>query len=408
MRNGLKLLLPSMVLLSAIVTANGAAAGEVPAAGGTGVSEAANASSAANVLGKIRGLDFADRSAQYDAMVFDPSGWQVGMVVSKEPYAVVTGADPSSGIVKLRVWTGVLTRDGSDLLTYWDELWLDRTGKVTNAITDADATIDNYFAAPSQEDYRTRMYLGKAPWADIPTDAEAAERGIAKVPDKTTFNVYGIVFKEADVVVAEPSNEIRKGVDIPDRIPAFAKRKETTDVTLPKDMRDHWAWEFTADLMKKGIVEGYEDNTIRPDLNLTRGEFVALLCRAIGLNSGDGEVEGYTDVKGHWSETYIAAAQKAGVLSSHPVSLQFQPDAKLTRIDMAEMVANVLSAFQVTVPAAELTFNDTQSLSAHQIQSLRAVVGAGIIGGYPDGSFKPKGLLTRAEAFKVVSVLINS
>lgn len=47
------------------------------------------------------------------------------------------------------------------------------------------------------------------------------------------------------------------------------------------DIEKHWAKEDTEYLAKIGIVNGYDDGTVKPDQMITRGEVFALLARAI-------------------------------------------------------------------------------------------------------------------------------
>ena len=54
-----------------------------------------------------------------------------------------------------------------------------------------------------------------------------------------------------------------------------------------------------------------------------------------------------------------------------------------------------------------LEFNDIGELSMPQKILLSHAVANGIIGGYPDGTFKPNNNLTRAEASKILSIYMN-
>ena len=54
-----------------------------------------------------------------------------------------------------------------------------------------------------------------------------------------------------------------------------------------------------------------------------------------------------------------------------------------------------------------LTFTDTDGLDETSEILLSHAVANGIIGGYPDGSFKPQNNLTRAEASKILAVYME-
>lgn len=366
---------------------------------------ASAAQGASSPLTLVKGLDYEERNQAYDAMTLSPSGWQAGMVVSKDPYAVVTAADAKGANV--RIWTGVIAREQNDLLVYWDEIRVETSGRIDFHATDVGETIRGYFESPSQETYRTKAFLGKVPWADIPTDAEAARNGSSKVASDGVVNVYGIAFKDPNQAVSATPGPVRQETDIPDAVPTLKKFKETVVEKLPEDAADHWAKEEILDLMKKTIIEGYEDHTIRPDRTLSKAEFVTLLVKSLGLDPAKAPVSGYADLGEHWSGPMVAAAQQSGLLDKKPVELNFAPDTPISRMEMVELVNRILHMYGLSFKADALSFSDTASLTETNKASLQAVVNAGIVGGYPDGSFRPKGSLTRAEAFKVVSRVIH-
>ena len=49
---------------------------------------------------------------------------------------------------------------------------------------------------------------------------------------------------------------------------------------VPKDIAGHWAEAGIMELIYKGIVSGYDDNTFRPDAAITRAEFCCLIVKA--------------------------------------------------------------------------------------------------------------------------------
>jgi hypothetical protein len=366
---------------------------------------AAQAALASSPFAPVQGLDYEERDKQYEALKLSPAGWQVGMVISKEPYAVVTKVDTMGANV--RIWTGVIARDYNDLLVYWDEIRVESSGRVAFHATDVGETMTDYFENASQESYRTKAYLGKFPWADIPTDAEAALEGSSKVSSDGVVNVYGIVFQDQNRAQASSPGPVKKETDIPDVVPTLKRFKETAVTKLPSDAESHWAQEEILDLMKKSIIEGYEDHTIRPDRTLSKAEFITLLVKSLGIDPAKSGVSGYEDMNNHWSGPMIAAAQGSGLLEAKPVDLNFAPDMAISRMEMAELINRILLKYKVTLKAESLTFTDTGRLPEANKAALKAVVNAGIVGGYPDGSFRPEGSLTRAEAFKVISRVIH-
>lgn len=112
--------------------------------------------------------------------------------------------------------------------------------------------------------------------------------------------------------------------------------------TFP-DISGHWAEDFIDSLVDRGAVNGFPDNTFRPDTFLTRAQFVKILLLAIGV-----EPEGYTpqapfrDVPfDHWASSYIAAAQSRGLVVGYPDG-SFQPERFVTRAEVMTVVARAL------------------------------------------------------------------
>ncbi|TVY10415.1 S-layer homology domain-containing protein [Paenibacillus cremeus] len=393
-----------------IVSQSSMLAGEALAA--AAAPAVASVSVSSSPLSQVQGLNSLERNKLYEGITFNTAGWQIGTIVSKEPYAVVTAFDEKGPIV--RVWTGVLVREGSDLETNWDELRVSTAGKVLLHVTDLDATIPGYFASPSKDMFKSKAYLGAYPWADIPTDPEAEKAGSDKVTSNIALHVYGNISMDKSEVVSTNLGPIKKEAAIPDTVPALKRFGEIAVPKLPVDATTHWAKDEILDLMKKSIIEGYDDHTIRPDRTLSRAEFLTLLVKTLGLSAAGkgtitGEELGYIDLNTHWALPAIEEAQQFGLLDKKPASFKFEPDAPMSRIEMIGLLGRVLQKYGAAGSGASEApgFSDTGSLTEASKAALQAVVGAGIVGGYPDGTFRPDGKLTRAEAFKVISRLFQ-
>jgi len=101
---------------------------------------------------------------------------------------------------------------------------------------------------------------------------------------------------------------------------------------------------------------------------------------------------GYRDINGHWAEGAIAALTKKGIVSGY-ANYRFDPDRAVTRAEGASMLVR---AFDPASTPAALSFRDLSS--RHWAYKAIAVsVGAGYMNGYPDRTFGPERLMTRAE-----------
>lgn len=104
----------------------------------------------------------------------------------------------------------------------------------------------------------------------------------------------------------------------------------------------------------------------------------------------------------HYAAGAIAFVNAQGVMKGDPAG-QFRGAAPITRAEMAAAAANYL---KLAVPAdGQSSFNDTTGHWAQGV--IEANVKAGLLKGYPDGSFKPNAYLTRAEAVVIVNQMFD-
>lgn len=111
-----------------------------------------------------------------------------------------------------------------------------------------------------------------------------------------------------------------------------------TDV--PEDSDVYSAVETLSTL---GILNGYEDNTFKPDGNITRAEMCAVLCRALGFGGVSGSYYDccFTDVpRDHWAYWYVALCKEHDIVDGMGNDI-FVPDSSVT---LSQAVKMILSA----------------------------------------------------------------
>lgn len=165
------------------------------------------------------------------------------------------------------------------------------------------------------------------------------------------------------------------------------------------DMNGHWAQKQVEQLASKFLVKGAADDRFMPDAAITRAEFSALLTRAIGLTP---KVSGsFTDVSSSaWYAGAVGAASSAGIVEGYETHV-FEPDASITREQMAVMIVRALktAGFSVQTDAAKLSrFDDRGKISEYAKAAISGALQAGIIDGMTAGTFAPQNHATRAEA----------
>lgn len=172
-----------------------------------------------------------------------------------------------------------------------------------------------------------------------------------------------------------------------------------------EDAKGHWAEEAIQILTEKGVINGYPDGLAHPDEIITRGKFAALVARTMELpEPEESEVTlRFTDIAGHWSEQHIEALIIAGIIQKDDFGTEFQPDQPITRMEMIRMLVRAIGKGDHDASCPCITgFSDDGTLSEADQSSICTGKEYGIVDGYPDGTVKPDGEATRAEAFEML------
>lgn len=166
-----------------------------------------------------------------------------------------------------------------------------------------------------------------------------------------------------------------------------------------------WAKEQIEVLASKGIIDT-ADKTYKPEANITRGEFIAYLVRALGISAkADGS---FTDVKeSHKYYKEIAIAKKLGIAVGY--DNKFNPDKAITRQDMFVLTEKALTLTgnpNTKGSTADLKkFSDSSKIASYAKQSTANLVKAGIINGDGKG-INPTSYTNKASAAVVIYNLI--
>ncbi|MEF9991802.1 MAG: N-acetylmuramoyl-L-alanine amidase [Peptostreptococcaceae bacterium] len=108
------------------------------------------------------------------------------------------------------------------------------------------------------------------------------------------------------------------------------------------DVDNHWAKSQILDFASKGYVNGYEDGTFRPENAVSRAEFVKMINKVLGF-SEMGEV-GFIDInKSDWYYNDICIGVKAGYINGYEDN-SFRPNEPITREEASKIVAKVMNA----------------------------------------------------------------
>ncbi len=169
----------------------------------------------------------------------------------------------------------------------------------------------------------------------------------------------------------------------------------------------HWAYKYINELSAKGILNGYNDGSFKPDNNVTREEFVKIVIVATGLYDEE-TVCSFDDIdEADWFYQYVASAFDKGIIRGVDDAL-FGVGEAISRQDVAVIIARIISYLKdEALPQSEAEFADSELVSDYATESIGYLSGIGILNGYEDGSFRPQNALSRAEAATIISKLLS-
>ena len=106
-----------------------------------------------------------------------------------------------------------------------------------------------------------------------------------------------------------------------------------------------------------------------------------------------------------WYYNYIASAYRNNIISGINEDF-FGVGNMLTREDASVIATRIISKFSyITEPEQEKGFSDFNSISDYAKESVQILSKIKIINGFEDGTYRPKGFLTRAEASKIIYMI---
>lgn len=167
--------------------------------------------------------------------------------------------------------------------------------------------------------------------------------------------------------------------------------------------KTEWYFDYVSYAVKAGIMSGVSDNLFEPDAALTRAQLATILYNYAGCPQVT-----YTNVfadvpDGQWYTAPILWAWEQGIISGYGNGL-FGTDDPVTREQMVQMVyqMGIYEGMYVGADEAVLNqFNDRNTLSDWAVPAMSWAVQVGIISGRDGGMF-PKEGSSRAEAATVL------
>lgn len=190
----------------------------------------------------------------------------------------------------------------------------------------------------------------------------------------------------------------------------YAAQNKFTDIK-----ETDWYYNALENIVEKGVIGGYPDNTFKPQNNITRAEFTKILLTSLDTYIVKGE--SFADTQGHWAEDIIYTAWEKFIIrkadfgaKEYERGVKYYPDKEITRIEVTRMVIRALMLDKEATKRCgeETQFTDDFAITETDKGYIVIAVENEIIKGYDDSSFKPNEKVTRAEAAQIIVNMLNA
>lgn len=158
-----------------------------------------------------------------------------------------------------------------------------------------------------------------------------------------------------------------------------------------------WFYDVVLYAYENGLMTGTSADTFAPNTATTRGMIVSMLARLEGVTSA--ESAGFTDVADNdWYATAVNWAASEGIVNGFEDDT-FRPNAPITREQMAAILYNYADykGYDVSARADLSDYADAASISSWAEDVLAWANAEGLINGMTATTIDPQGATTRAQ-----------
>lgn len=174
------------------------------------------------------------------------------------------------------------------------------------------------------------------------------------------------------------------------------------------DVEGHWAEKQIAYLTSNEIINGFETEdgvVINPDAEMTRAEFITVLVNSMKYELVEGQAIKFKDVQRRDWFKKSVDIATSNGIVSGYPDSTFRPDQIITRAEIAALIVKVNKWTAADIGRGVKGFDDV-SESDWYFTILMILKSKKIINGYADNTFRPNQTSTRAEAFASIYNLI--
>ena len=171
---------------------------------------------------------------------------------------------------------------------------------------------------------------------------------------------------------------------------------------------DHWAYNAISKMTEEGILSGYPDGTFAPGKTIIKAEFAKILVQTLKLEKINNDIK-YEDVpEDFWAYEYIKIAEQYFVSLANENQNMFFPNQTLTREEVAAIIVRAMSLEEYKYNDETLNqIIDNNEISEELKKYVAIIYENNLMHGNANGTFNPKGSLTRAEVCQLMRNIID-
>lgn len=176
--------------------------------------------------------------------------------------------------------------------------------------------------------------------------------------------------------------------------PVENTKSDNVSLNLP-DMQNHWAKEYAEEVVGKGIINADDKQCFNPEVMVTRADIIRFMFKAFNF-----EKTTYTNIFDDVTANDDFADMLQTFVDKGIISRDtgFRPNDNISREEFSKVLVEVMeNKGELKAVKEAKNFTDSDLIAEWAVGYIDKACRAGLIEGNDDGSFNPKGNITRAQ-----------
>ncbi|MBR6252352.1 MAG: S-layer homology domain-containing protein [Clostridia bacterium] len=168
--------------------------------------------------------------------------------------------------------------------------------------------------------------------------------------------------------------------------------------------KSHWAYDTIIKMFDEGLIKGYEDNTFKPEKEVTREEFAQMVYNTVKQEATTEQLQNYFDVPNtKWSYNAVQLVGNS-LKETSDGYVYFYPEKPIQRQEVAKVLYDFFELYEPNMSYIEgFPSSLTNNVKEEYQTAVIKVYQVDLMKGVSEDNFAPEKSLTRAEAATLIS-----